>query len=122
MCDCLNNTDPTWEIESQAIFRALAEGRFPLNKRVKDALDMIVKLAKTGNAPPPAITIVTSSNTITNDELEGRQIAALLIGDTPKSTGFAKVGDTAEEKLASDTVEITEGIMPPDTLVVIIFK
>lgn len=122
MCDCINNTDPTWDLESQVLFKALAEGKFPLNKRVKDAFDMIVKLAKSGNAPPPAIVVTTSSNTITNDALEGRLISMLVVGDTNKTTGFAKTGADDAAKLASDTVVISEGVMEPNTTVVIIFK
>lgn len=122
MCDCINNTDPTWEVESQQIFKAMAEGKFPLNKRIKDAFDAIVKIAKSGNAPPPAIVVTTSSNTITDEALVGRLISMMVIGDTNKTTGFAKTGADDAAKLASDTVVISEGVMEAGTVVVIIFK
>lgn len=121
MCECNNNTNTQWEPESLDLFRKLAEGRFPLNRDVKDALDSIVKLAKTGQK---SLSLIASGDRFSHDELRGRIPQTLLVNDTPKSSGFMKTGSTDAERLASDTVFFTEEdgtILAPNSIIVVIF-
>jgi hypothetical protein len=123
MCDCQTDTNPIWEPESIQVFKALADGKFPLNKRVKDALDIIVKIAKSGDPLPPAIVVTANSNTITNDAIKGRMIAMLVIDGTSKVNGFIKQGVDEASQLLSDTVIINDNsVIDTNSTVVIIFK
>jgi len=122
-CHCITHVSPTWESESIAIFKLLEQARFPLSIPIKDAFDMIVKIAKSGNAPPPTLAFEHVTGTsITNSGLSGRLISAIIVDDYAKSTGFRKTGATPDDQLESDTMEITDGTPMNDSDVVIIFK
>lgn len=115
-----NNTNSNWEPESIELFDKMTLGRFPLNRAIKDALDSIVKLSK----QPCSIEVEgNGTDTVTSDSLSNRLVAIAIVDDIPKTTGFTKTGATDSQKLASSSIQFTDGTIPADgSKIIFVFK